>query len=102
VALSRKLKDIGIFVSPIDIIQTDAIDRLALKCEVTDSRSSQPRNPEQTQWLDSFHQELVNGLDIAELKLTEDDELQVTGATALQAGMLSQVSNVFLELYIWH
>ncbi|CAE6433958.1 unnamed protein product [Rhizoctonia solani] len=100
VALSRKLKDIGVFVSPIDIIQADAIDQLALKCEVIGDRTSQPWNPEQTRWLDALLQQLVDGLEMTELKLTEGDKLQVTGATALQSGMLSQTVSSDDRLYV--
>ncbi|KDN49336.1 hypothetical protein RSAG8_02038, partial [Rhizoctonia solani AG-8 WAC10335] len=100
VALSRKLKDVGIFISPIDIIQTDTVDQLALKCEVSESRVQPSVNLEHNQWLDTLHQELVNELDTASLKLSEDDKLQVTGATALQAGMLSQTISSEDRLYV--
>ncbi|KAJ1310440.1 hypothetical protein OPQ81_007173 [Rhizoctonia solani] len=101
VALSRKLKDIGVFVSPIDIIQTDIIQKLALKCEVSETRASQlDVNSEHSQWLDSLHRELLDELDMAGLKLSEDDKLQVTCATALQAGMLSQTVSSENRLYV--
>ncbi|EUC66117.1 condensation domain protein, partial [Rhizoctonia solani AG-3 Rhs1AP] len=100
VALSRKLKDVGIFVSPIDIIQADTIDRLALKCEVSEVRVQPGANSEHTRWLDNLHQELLDGLDTASLKLSDDDKLHVTGATALQAGMLSQTVSSEDRLYV--
>ncbi|CAE6419816.1 unnamed protein product [Rhizoctonia solani] len=100
VALSRKLKDVGIFVSPIDIIQADTIERLALKCEVSEAQVQPGINSEHTQWLDTLHQELVDGLDTASLKLSDDDKLHVTGATALQAGMLSQTVSSEARLYV--
>ncbi|KAG8734468.1 Non-ribosomal peptide synthetase [Ceratobasidium sp. 423] len=101
VALSRRLKDIGIFVSPIDIIQTDIIDQVVLKCEVSSTQTSQlDANPQHTQWLDTLRQELIDELDVTSLKLSEDDELQITGATALQAGMLSQTVSSEDRLYV--
>ncbi|CAE6524666.1 unnamed protein product [Rhizoctonia solani] len=101
VALSRRLKDIGIFVSPIDIIQTDIIGQLILKCEVSPTQTSQPDiDPQHTQWLDTLRQELVDGLDVTSLKLSEDDKPRIIGATALQAGMLSQTVSSEDQLYV--
>ncbi|KAH7340224.1 hypothetical protein B0J17DRAFT_595170 [Rhizoctonia solani] len=101
VALSRKLKDVGLFISPIHIIQTDTIDQLAPKCEVSEAQVSRlGANPEHIQWLDTLQQELVDELDMTNLKLSEDDKPQVTGATALQAGMLSQTVSSEDRLYV--
>ncbi|GAB1517179.1 Non-ribosomal peptide synthetase [Rhizoctonia solani] len=100
VTLSRKLKDVGIFVSPIDIIQADSINRLATKCKVLEDQTSQLGSAEQTQWFDALLQELAEGLDMTKLKLAEDDKLQFAGATALQSGMLSQTVSSDDRLYI--
>ncbi|CUA72232.1 hypothetical protein RSOLAG22IIIB_00897 [Rhizoctonia solani] len=100
VALSRKLKDVGIYVSPIDIIQTDTVNQLALKCEESESRAQPGISSEHTEWLDALYQELVDELDTTSLKLSEDDKIQVIGATALQAGMLSQTVSSTDRLYV--
>ncbi|KAG9082491.1 Non-ribosomal peptide synthetase, partial [Ceratobasidium sp. UAMH 11750] len=98
VALSRKLKESGLVVSAVDIIQTDTVRGIASKCG---HGSALSKNTSQgQQWVDDLHFELRKELPIEDVRLAPEDQPQILCATALQAGMLSQTIGSSDRLYV--
>ncbi|KAG8748724.1 Non-ribosomal peptide synthetase [Ceratobasidium sp. 414] len=98
VALSRKLKESGLAIAAIDIIQADTVRGITSKC------GHGPASPkgasEGRQWLDDLHLELRKELAVENMRLTPEDQPQILCATALQAGMLSQTIGSNDRLYV--
>ena len=90
VSLSRLLNTEGIFVSPIDIVQADCIRTMAAKASSTGSRVEVP--PEVDLELVKLQNALLEELPANDVRLDAEDDVYICGATALQSGMLSQVS----------
>ena len=87
VTLSRRLRERGISVSPIDIIRARSVHGVA-------SASTMEREPDsfsQGESLSELDQLLRQDLPLESVRLSRDDQVEITAATALQAGMLSQV-----------
>ncbi|KAG9076178.1 Non-ribosomal peptide synthetase, partial [Ceratobasidium sp. 370] len=98
VALSQKLKESGLAVSAVDIIQADTVKGITSKC----GHGSAPSKctSEGRQWHDDLHLELRKELAAKDMKLTPEDQPQILCATALQAGMLSQTIGSSDRLYV--
>ena len=87
-ALSRRLRERGIHISPVDIIQAGSVRGVASVSVI--ERQEETSTPEES---DSKLDRLLKQDLPAELvRLGNDDEVKVTATTALQAGMLSQVT----------
>jgi aryl carrier-like protein len=87
VTLSRRLRERGISVSPIDIIQARSVHGVA-------SASAMERESDsfsQGEGLSELDRLLRQDLPLESVRLSRDDQVEITAATALQAGMLSQV-----------
>jgi aryl carrier-like protein len=86
-ALSRSLRERGIYISPVDIIQASSI-RGAASVSVKE-RNEESSTSEGDSELDKL---LKRDLPVESVKLGKDDQVKITAATALQAGMISQVT----------
>jgi len=88
VALSHRLRERGISIPPIDIIRAGSIRAVASASvrEIEQDISSQDESGS------SLGQVLWQDLTPESVRLDVNDQIEVTAATALQAGMLSQVT----------
>jgi len=87
VTLSHRLRERGISVQPIDIIRAGFIRGVA-SASVGGSEQETSSEAESGSELDQI---LQQGLPLESVRLERDDQVEITAATALQAGMLSQV-----------
>ena len=87
VTLSNRLRERGIAVPPVDIIRASSVREVA-------SASAREREQEISSQEESgleLDQLLWQDLPVESVRLDRDDQIEITAATALQAGMLSQV-----------
>ena len=87
VTLSHRLRGQGISIPPIDIIRAGSVREVA-------SASVRERDQETSSQEESgseLDQLLWQDLPVESVRLGTDDRVEITAATALQAGMLSQV-----------
>ena len=87
VTLSRRLRERGISVSPIDIIQAGSIHGVASSSAIVGKQDISS----QEEYSFELERLLEQDLPVESVRLGEDDHVKITAATALQAGMLSQV-----------
>ena len=90
VALSQRLRGRGLLVSPMDIIKAGSVSGV-ISASVTEGRQELPSDRENDSGVEQL---LRQDLPADSIRLNPDDEVQITAATALQAGMLSQVTSV--------
>jgi aryl carrier-like protein len=87
VALSHRLRERGISIQPIDIIRAGSV-RGVSSASVRESEQESSGQDESSSELDQL---LWQDLPLESVRLGRDDQIEITAATALQAGMLSQV-----------
>ena len=87
VTLSHRLGERGISIQPIDIIRAGSIRGVA-SASVRESEQETSSREESVSELDQL---LWQDLPSESVRLGGDDQIEITAATALQAGMLSQV-----------
>ena len=85
--LSHRPRERGIAIQPIDIIRTGSVRGVA-SALVRESEQDTPSGEESISELDRL---LWRDLPLESIKLCRDDEVEITAATAFQAGMPSQV-----------
>lgn len=96
VALSQRLRGRGLLVSPMDIIKAGSVSGV-ISASVTEGRQELPSDRENDSGVEQL---LRQDLPADSIRLNPDDEVQITAATALQAGMLSQVTSVQFK-FMW-
>jgi aryl carrier-like protein len=87
VALSRRLEDRGVSIQLVDIVRARSVRHLAASA-TTAEHSGETEDADLT----DRERSLADEFDSSALKLDQKDKIRITPATALQAGMLSQVS----------
>ena len=87
VSLSRRLGERGISVSPIDIIQAGSVRGVASASAIVGKQDFSS----QEEYSFELERLLEQDLHVESVRLAGDDHVKITAATALQAGMLSQV-----------
>jgi hypothetical protein len=87
VALSHRLRERGISIQPIDIIWAGSVCGVS-SASVRESEQESSGQDESSLELDQL---LWQDLPLDSVRLGRDDQIEITAATALQAGMLSQV-----------
>uniref|UniRef100_A0A0W0FS42 Carrier domain-containing protein n=1 Tax=Moniliophthora roreri TaxID=221103 RepID=A0A0W0FS42_MONRR len=95
VSLARSLKDHGIKVSAVDIIQGDIVRAIARRADTASTKNS---GGEAVKWLKDLKEGLE--MDLGDVRFSEDDIVSVTRCTALQNGMLAQTMNSSGQLYV--
>ncbi|OJT03537.1 Nonribosomal peptide synthetase 2 [Trametes pubescens] len=98
VGLSRQFSKEGFALSSADIMRLSTLSRLAVHVQ---GKASAPQDGERM--VSSFKEErdkLVREMDMAAIRLSEDDEVSVFPTTTLQAGMLSQTVSSNGRLYV--
>ena len=93
VSLSHRLIERGISVSPVDIIRAGSVRGVA-SASVTEGRQESSGEEESVSELDQL---LRQDLPAESVRLGRDDRIEITAATALQAGMLSQVMSTMMR-----
>jgi len=88
VTLSRRLRERGISIQPIDIIRAGSVRGVASASVGGSEQESFLSQEESGSELDQL---LQQDLPLESVGLGRDDQIEITAATALQAGMLSQV-----------
>lgn len=88
VTLSHRLRERGISIQPIDIIRAGSVHGVA-SASVGGSEQETSNQEESGSELDQL---LGQDLPLESVRLGRDDQVKITAATALQAGMLSQVT----------
>ena len=96
VALSHRLRERGISVSPIDIIRADSVRGVA---SASSRETEQGISNEEESALE-VDRLLWQDLPVESLRLGGGDQIEITAATALQAGMLSQVALIGFVQFI--
>jgi aryl carrier-like protein len=95
VGLAKRINKLGYNVNSVEVLKASTIQKLA---EVISAKSSRDEEKSQAQVESMFEATLASlrkKIDINSLKLSPGDNPGVYPATALQAGMLSQVSPNF-------
>ena len=87
VTLSHRLRERGVSITPMDIIRADSIREVA---SISTRETEQEASSEEESVLE-VDRLLWQDLPVESLKLGSGDRIDITAATALQAGMLSQV-----------
>ena len=87
VSLSHRLKERGIHISPMNLIRAGSIRGVASASAA--ERRQESSNQEES--VSELEQLLRQDLPVESVRLDRDDQIEITAATALQAGMLSQV-----------
>lgn len=87
IALSQRLRERGVSLSPVDIIRTGSVGRLALAPAMENQQGSFSKEGSVTE----LDQLLQRDIPMEMVRLDKEDQVEITAATALQAGMLSQV-----------
>ena len=87
ITLSHRLRERGMAIQPIDIIRAGSVHGVA-SVLVRESEQDTSSREESISELDQL---LWRDLPLESIKLGRDDEVETTAATALQAGVLSQV-----------
>jgi len=87
VTLSHRSRERGIYISPMDIIRADSVRGVA-SASVVERQQELSNQKESSSELDEL---LWQDIPVELVRLGGDDRIEVTAATALQAGMLSQV-----------
>lgn len=96
VTLSHRLRERGISISPMDIIQAGSVRGIA-SASVAERQQESLSEEESVSELDQL---LRQDLPVESVRLDRGDQIDITAATALQAGMLSQVmSKKIREVY---
>ena len=96
VTLAHRLRERGISIRPIDIIRAGSIRGVAA-VSVGESERDTSSHEENGSELDQL---LWQDLSLESVRLGRDDKIEITAATALQAGMLSQVTPMRIrEIY---
>ena len=98
VALSQRLKERGLLVSPVDIVKAGSVCGV-IAASVTEGRQEVPSEGESGSEVEQL---LRQDSPVDSIRLGVDDEVQITAATALQAGMLSQVTSVQIQIHVGH
>ncbi|KAI0362122.1 hypothetical protein OH77DRAFT_1416339 [Trametes cingulata] len=99
VGLSRKFSGAGLNLSSADIMRFSTPRRLAVHIQRTKTSSKD----DQDRITSSFNAEcdkLASAIDLAAVKLSEDDVVEVFPTSTLQAGMLSQTVSSNGRLYV--
>jgi len=87
VSLSHRLREGGTYISPMDIIRAGSV-RAVASASVMERQQEPLSQGEGDSELDEL---LWQDLPVESIRLGKDDRIEITAATALQAGMLSQV-----------
>lgn len=87
VSLSHRLTERGVSISPMDIIRAGSVRGIALASVM----EIQQEGVRQDQSVSELDQLLRQDLSLESVRLGRGDQVEITAATALQAGMLSQV-----------
>lgn len=87
-ALSRRLRERGVYISPVDIIQAGSIRGVASATAIERREDISTLEESDTE----LERLLKQGLPVEWVRLGKDDRVKITATTALQAGMLSQVT----------
>lgn len=93
VALSQRLRERGLFISPVDAIRAGSVRGVA-SASMTKRQQEIPSQEESGSELEKL---LRQDLSADSVRLGRDDQVEITAATALQAGLLSQVLSYNLE-----
>ena len=88
ISLSHRLRERGVSVSPMDIIRAGSVRGVASASAVERQRESFSQEGS----ISELDQLLRKDLPMEAVRLSDDDQVEITAATALQAGMLSQVT----------
>jgi len=91
VGLAKRINKLGYKVTSTDVLRAASIDRLAQVIGAKPSQADQNSGAGDGAY-DAMKRKILDKVDINSLKLCPDDEPAVHPATALQSGMLSQVS----------
>ena len=91
--LSHRLRERGISIQPIDIIRAGSVRGVA-SASVRESEQDTSSQEESVSELDQL---LWQDLPLESIRLDSDDQVEITAATALQAGMLSQVISMWIR-----
>lgn len=86
VAISRRLEEQGVLIQPVDMMRAGTVRHLAMSVN-----TASPRGDMEDEAILARERMLSEDLDMKTLKLDANDDVRITMATALQAGMLSQV-----------
>ncbi|KAK7033521.1 Non-ribosomal peptide synthetase [Paramarasmius palmivorus] len=86
VSLARSLKEHGVKVSAVDIIQGDVVRSIARRA---DTGSMKKDVDDGSEWLNDLKKELET--DLGDVRISDDDVVAITRCTALQSGMLAQL-----------
>jgi len=89
ITLSHRLRERGVSVSPMDIIRASSVRGIA-SASVAEKEQG---NFGQEGSISELDQLLRKDLPMEVVRLGEEDQVEITTATALQAGMLSQVTS---------
>ena len=90
ITLSHRLRERGISVSPMDIIRAGSVRGIA-SASVAEK---QQKNISQGGSISELDQLLRKDIPVEAVRLGKEDRVEITAATALQAGMLSQVTSM--------
>jgi len=93
ITLSHRLRERGIYVSPMDIIRAGSVRGIA-SASVAEG---QQENISQGGSISELDQLLRKDLPVEAVRLGKEDKVEITAATALQAGMLSQVTSTQIQ-----
>ncbi|KAF9649477.1 hypothetical protein BDM02DRAFT_3230298 [Thelephora ganbajun] len=96
VTLSHRFRERGILISPMDIIRAGSICGLA-SASVMERQQEISSQEESVSELDQL---IWQDLPAESARLSRDDQVEITAATALQAGMLSQTVASLGQLYV--
>ena len=88
VTLSHRLRERGVSIPPVDIIRAGSVREVA---SIPTSRETEQGASSEEEGSLEVDRLLWQDLPLESLKLSRDDQIDITAATALQAGMLSQV-----------
>ena len=90
ITLSHRLRERGISVSSMDIIRASSVRGIAS----ASVGARQQENNSQGGSISELDQFLRKDLPVEAVRLNKEDRVEITAATALQAGMLSQVTSM--------
>ena len=89
ITLSHRLRERGVFVSPMDIIRAGSVRAIAS----ASMAERQQENFNQEGSISELDRLLQKDIPMEAVMLGEEDMVEITAATALQSGMLSQVTS---------
>ncbi|KAF9783958.1 hypothetical protein BJ322DRAFT_1067759 [Thelephora terrestris] len=96
VALSQRLRERGLFISPVDVVRAGSV-RGIVSASTTERQQGIPSPEENGSELEQL---LQQDLPPESIRLDIDDQIEITAATALQAGLLSQTIASSGQLYV--